>query len=63
MVSFFSSFSCLLALLGLFLGLIWNVLLGDVGVGVAGHTSSACLDLEMPELISMDRDVIAIVFL
>jgi hypothetical protein len=63
-VSVFSSLACLLALLGLLLGLIWYVLLGDVGVGVgvAGHTSTACSDLDMPELDSMDRDVIVIVF-
>jgi hypothetical protein len=61
-VSVFSSLACLLALLGLLFGLIWYALLGDVGVGVAGHTLTACSDLDMSESDSMDRDVIVIVF-
>jgi hypothetical protein len=57
--------SCLLvALLEPLFGLVWYVLLGDdgVGVGVAGHTPSACSDLEMPESDCMDKDVMAIGF-
>jgi hypothetical protein len=59
-----SSLSCLLAcpLLGLLFGLIGYVLLGDDGVGVAGHTSLGCSDLEMPELDLVDRDFIVIGF-